>query len=89
MSDASQDIVAIEPPVKRDGFPVIPKEVGHGFLKTTVTHPLLLAVFDEIESKNPKNQNEVTKKVSGNYGKRELAAVAAFLPWRGSPVSHP
>jgi len=27
--------------------------------------------------------------VSGNYGKRELATVAAFLPWRGLPVLHP
>jgi len=89
MGNASQDIVAIEPPVKRDGFPVIPKKVGHGFLETTVTHSLLLAVFDEIESKNPKNPDRVTKKVSGNYGKRELAAVAAFLPWRGSPDFHP
>jgi len=29
------------------------------------------------------------EKVSGNYGKKELAAVAAFLPWRGLPVFHP
>jgi len=28
-------------------------------------------------------------KVSEDYGKRELAAVAAFLPWRGPPVFHP
>jgi len=88
MGDASQNVVAIKPPVKRDGFTVIPEEIGHGFFETTVTHPLFLADFDEIESKNPKKRNEV-KKVSGNYGKRELAAVAAFLPWRDSPVFHP
>jgi len=29
------------------------------------------------------------KKVSGNYGKYKLAAVAAFLPWRGLQVIHP
>jgi len=29
------------------------------------------------------------KKLSEDYGKREPTAVAAFLPWRGSPVFHP
>jgi len=53
-----------------------------------VAHLLFLTVFDEIESKNPSNAKRY-KKVSGNYGKRELAAVAAFLPWRGLPVFHP
>ena len=63
MGDASQDVVAIKPPVKRDGFTVIPEEIGHGFFETTVTHPLFLADFDEIESKNPKKRNEVEKSV--------------------------
>jgi len=27
--------------------------------------------------------------MSGDYGKVELAAVAAFLPWRGPPVYNP
>jgi len=53
-----------------------------------VTHPFLLSVFDVHGSKNaitPKKK----QKMSEDYGKKELAAVAAFLPWRGSPVFDP
>jgi len=35
---------------------------------------------------NPTMKNE---KVSEDYGKSKLTAVAAFLPWRGSSVAHP
>ena len=88
MGNATTDIVAVEPPVKRDGFPVIPEQGGHGFFETAVTHLFFLTLFERIGNKNG-SQADSQQGVSGNYGKRELATVAAFLPWRGLPVLHP
>jgi hypothetical protein len=52
MGDAPPDIVAIEPPVEGDGFPVITEESGHRFFKTTVAHSPFLAVFQCHGNKN-------------------------------------
>jgi hypothetical protein len=52
VGDTSSYIVPVESPVKGDGCPVIPEQVGHGFFETAVTHPFFLTLFDPIGNNN-------------------------------------